>query len=198
MAKTPREARIQLVHEKGQAGDKLRPQPTTWVELRLLGDGSPSLGPAPPPPWIEIEMVGEDDQPIPGLAYELELPGGTVRKGQLGDDGRTRVEGFTGEGDVKVTFPDLDQDAWEVVRAEDGEASTAAALLEEDHPVAGERYRIELPDGTVHKGLLEDDATVRFEGIPRGPCKVSFFELDQDAWEEADGAEEETPGDQTS
>ena len=197
MPKTPREAHVQLVHEKGQAGDKLRPQPTTWVEIQLLGDGSPSLGPAAPLPWIEIEMLGEDGEPIAGLAYELELPSGQVRQGTLDEDGRAREGGFTTEGECKVKFPELDQDAWELVGAEEDEASSAsAATLAEDFPVAGEKYRIELPDGTVHEGVLEDDAVVRFEGIPRGPCTVSFYELDQEAWEVAEGdeGEEETSG----
>jgi hypothetical protein len=62
--------------------------------------------------WIEILLVGEDDQPIPGARYQIELPDGRVRAGRLGADGLARVDGIEKPGDCKVTFPDLDQDAW--------------------------------------------------------------------------------------
>ncbi len=62
--------------------------------------------------WIEIELVGEDDKPIPGEKYEITLPDGSVASGTLDADGLARVEGFE-PGQCKVSFPDLDQDAWE-------------------------------------------------------------------------------------
>ena len=187
MAKPPIEAHVQLVHEKGRAGDKLRPQPTTWFEVQLLGDGSPSLGPPPPRRWIEIEMRGEDDEPLGGLEYRLKLPNGRVREGVLDDDGRARVEGFFDEGDCEVSFPELDQDAWEFVESVDGEAGAPGPVHGDDFPVAGERYRVALPDGTVREGVLEPGGTARFEGLPRGPFTVSFPELDEEAWEAAEG-----------
>ena len=81
-------AHVQLVHEKGQAGDKLR--------LRT---------------WIEVQLVGEDDKPIPYEKYAIILPGGAVRTGTLDEDGRARVEGIP-SGTCTVSFPDLDQEAW--------------------------------------------------------------------------------------
>lgn len=62
--------------------------------------------------WIEIELVGEDNKPIPGEQYRIQLPDGTVSEGTLDHQGFARVEGFEA-GDCKITFPDLDQDAWE-------------------------------------------------------------------------------------
>jgi hypothetical protein len=62
--------------------------------------------------WIEIEMVGEDDKPIPGEHYRITMPDGTVREGTLDHKGFARVEGME-PGTCKVTFPDLDKDAWE-------------------------------------------------------------------------------------
>ena len=62
--------------------------------------------------WIEIELVGEDDEPIPGVRYEIALPDDTVSSGTLDEKGSARVEGFE-PGSCKVTFPELDQDAWE-------------------------------------------------------------------------------------
>ena len=62
--------------------------------------------------WIEIELVGEDDQPIPGEKYQITLPDGRVAEGTLDHNGFARVEGFE-PGACRVTFPALDQAAWE-------------------------------------------------------------------------------------
>lgn len=65
--------------------------------------------------WIEIEMVDEEDQPVPGEAYKITLPDGqTIAEGTLNDKGFTRVDGIE-QGTCKITFPDLDKDAWEAV-----------------------------------------------------------------------------------
>jgi len=63
--------------------------------------------------WIEIELVGEDDQPIPGEKYRIKLPDGeTVAEGTLDHKGFARVEGFE-PGTCQVCFPNLDKEAWE-------------------------------------------------------------------------------------
>jgi hypothetical protein len=67
--------------------------------------------------WIEIEMVGEDDEPIPGMAYRITLPDGeTVAEGTLDENGFVRLDGID-EGTCKVCFPELDKDAWEFVES---------------------------------------------------------------------------------
>jgi hypothetical protein len=63
--------------------------------------------------WIEIELVGEDGTtPIPGKRYVLELPDGTKRQGSLDFSGRARIADLEPGATCKLTFPDLDQDAW--------------------------------------------------------------------------------------
>jgi uncharacterized protein (DUF2345 family) len=62
--------------------------------------------------WIEIELVGEDDKPIPSEKYEITLPDGTVASGTLDGKGFARVDGFEA-GNCKVSFPKLDKAAWE-------------------------------------------------------------------------------------
>ena len=65
--------------------------------------------------WIEIELVGEDNQPIPGERYEIMLPTGkTVAKGWLDARGFARETGFE-KGTCQVRFPDLDREAWEKI-----------------------------------------------------------------------------------
>jgi hypothetical protein len=63
--------------------------------------------------WIEIEMTDEDKNPVPGRAYLLLLPDGqSVAGGTLDDKGFARVEGIE-PGTCKISFPNLDQEAWE-------------------------------------------------------------------------------------
>ncbi len=63
--------------------------------------------------WIEIELVGEDDEPISGEKYKITLPDGSVASGTLDQKGCARVEGIKDAGDCQITFPDLDKEAWE-------------------------------------------------------------------------------------
>mgnify|MGYP003653708502 FL=1 len=61
--------------------------------------------------WIEIELLDEEDAPVPGEKYEIELPDGTFAKGTLDGDGFARVDGIK-PGECKVSFPELDKEAW--------------------------------------------------------------------------------------
>lgn len=63
--------------------------------------------------WIEIELVGEDDQPIPWERYEITLPDRAVRSGFLDHAGKARVDNIPEGGQCLVSFPDLDTAAWD-------------------------------------------------------------------------------------
>ena len=62
--------------------------------------------------WIEIELVDEEDQPVPGEKYKITLPDGSVAKGTLDENGFARIEGIE-PGTCQITFSELDKDAWE-------------------------------------------------------------------------------------
>ena len=64
--------------------------------------------------WIEIELVGEDDEPIPGEKYKVTLPDGKVAEGTLDQNGFKRLERIP-PGNCQITFPKLDKDAWEKI-----------------------------------------------------------------------------------
>jgi type VI secretion system secreted protein VgrG len=61
--------------------------------------------------WIEIALVDEDDNPVPGASYRITLPDDSVASGTTDGKGSARVEGFD-PGSCKITFPDLDGDLW--------------------------------------------------------------------------------------
>ena len=54
---------------------------------------------------------------------------------------------------------------------------------EAGQPVAGEQYKITLPDGSVDSGSLDEKGEAEIKGIDPGSCKVTFPNLDKDAWE---------------
>lgn len=63
--------------------------------------------------WIEIELVGEDGNPVPWEHYEIKLPDGTFVTGLLDGQGRARVDNISAAGDCEIVFANLDADAWE-------------------------------------------------------------------------------------
>lgn len=62
--------------------------------------------------WIEIELIDMEDGPVPGERYIVTLPDGTEKEGAIGATGIVKVA-VESPGTCKVTFPDLDQEAWE-------------------------------------------------------------------------------------
>jgi hypothetical protein len=75
--------------------------------------------PSAPPPsapiakktWVEIELVDEQDNPVPNERFRLEWPDGTTRTGTLGENGKARITGID-PGACKVSFPDFDASEW--------------------------------------------------------------------------------------
>ena len=71
--------------------------------------------PQRPVTWIEIKLIGEDDQPIPEEEYSVVTPDGDTVHGYLEMDGFARVDSIKVDGTCQVSFPGLDQDAWHEV-----------------------------------------------------------------------------------
>lgn len=87
------------------------------------------------------------------------------------------------DASTAATTPLQDELAAEAARPPDEpkeEHFLEIALADEDgNPRAGERYFVELPDGTSWSGRLGEDGTARIEGVDPGSAKVSFPDLDQ-------------------
>ena len=63
--------------------------------------------------WIEIELVDEQDNPVPGEQYRINHPDGVEAYGYLDSKGFARITGIQSPGSCQITFPELDQEAWE-------------------------------------------------------------------------------------
>lgn len=79
--------------------------------LQTMGAGKP-VEQKQKKDWIEILLVDLEGKPVPNARYRITLPDGSVREGRLNEHGQAgyfKIE----SGECKVTFPDLDKDAWE-------------------------------------------------------------------------------------
>ena len=54
---------------------------------------------------------------------------------------------------------------------------------DEGNPRAGERYFIELPDGSTKSGRLNSEGRARVEGVDPGTARISFPDLDRELYE---------------
>ncbi|MCK6556303.1 type VI secretion system tip protein VgrG [Candidatus Binatia bacterium] len=61
--------------------------------------------------WVEIELLDEDERPVAGEEYRLDLADGSVRRGRLDANGKARVENID-PGTCELTFPNLDANDW--------------------------------------------------------------------------------------
>ncbi len=63
--------------------------------------------------WLLIELIGEDGSPIPEEHFKIELPDKSIREGVLDKEGKYFCCDFEKEGNCKISFPNIDKDAWE-------------------------------------------------------------------------------------
>jgi hypothetical protein len=62
--------------------------------------------------WIEIELLDDSGQPVPGEAYQIELPDGRVVRGRLDSEGKARFRNID-PGTCQVSFPEIDAAEWD-------------------------------------------------------------------------------------
>ncbi len=62
--------------------------------------------------WIEIILVDMEGKPVPGVKYRITPPGGAPVEGTLNEHGQAGLYQID-PGSCKVTFPELDKDAWD-------------------------------------------------------------------------------------
>jgi hypothetical protein len=86
-------------------------------------EGPPPIAKAPAVPvvevdetataWIEVELLDQNGNPVPGECYWIQLHTGEIRQGELDHNGWARVEGIS-PGTCVVKFPDIDEEDWEL------------------------------------------------------------------------------------
>jgi hypothetical protein len=62
--------------------------------------------------WIEIMLVDMEGKPVPNVRYRITAPTGEITEGVLNEFGQAGVYQID-PGSCKVTFPELDTEAWE-------------------------------------------------------------------------------------
>ncbi len=62
--------------------------------------------------WIEIILVDLDGKPVPNVRYRITPPNGAPVEGRLNEHGQAGLYQIE-PGNCKITFPDLDQEAWD-------------------------------------------------------------------------------------
>ena len=62
--------------------------------------------------WIEIVLVDAEGKPMPGVKYRITPPGGAPVEGTLDQNGQAGLYQIE-PGNCKITFPDLDTEAWD-------------------------------------------------------------------------------------
>lgn len=61
--------------------------------------------------WIEIELLDDDDKPVPGEPFRITVADGRVYTGTLDHRGFYRLEGLE-PGTCKVSFPGIEGRSW--------------------------------------------------------------------------------------
>jgi len=64
--------------------------------------------------WVALKLVDQDNQPVSGEKYHIELPDGSTRDGETDAAGEGWVEDID-PGNCKFSFPDLDASEWTAV-----------------------------------------------------------------------------------
>lgn len=84
-----------------------------WKELPVddLADLVPGLD-TPEDTWIEVLVVDDDDVPVVGVEYEIELSDGRVRRGRTSEHGILRYDGMP-PGSCKVKLLGVEAKGWD-------------------------------------------------------------------------------------
>ncbi len=62
--------------------------------------------------WIEVQLVDQDDVPVPDQRYLVQLPDGSQMSGNLDAEGKVRFDPIV-PGTCQVNFPDINDQEWQ-------------------------------------------------------------------------------------
>ena len=121
---------------------------------------------------IDPEEAFEADEAKPSDAAKVKAKQVETKTGKYGKQKVPAFKPGKSDAEGKDENKKSDQKSWIEIEL----------LDEEKNPVAGEKYEIELPDGKMAKGTLDNKGCARVEGFEAGNCKVSFPKLDKESW----------------
>ena len=117
--------------------------------------------------WIEIELVDEEDNPVPGEKYKVTLPDGkTVAEGTLDEMGHAKISGID-PGTCKITFPTLDKDAWEKGSGSAGSKKQTSGSKESSQKTSGSKGTGQSTSdskGSTQKTSSDTDSSQKYTG----------------------------------
>ena len=71
----------------------------------------------------------------------------------------------------------------QILTCADGDDWIEICLLDDDgRPIPGEAYEIQLPDWSIHTGVLDSEGCARYDHIATGTCAITFPKLDGREW----------------
>jgi type VI secretion system secreted protein VgrG len=114
---SPQDAEIADNADPGSKAPTYKNQRAQLTQAELISATAPTHNPETEEnkkkkSWIEIKLVDEDGNPVPGERYRITLPDGkTLAQGVTDEKGEARVDGID-PGNCKITFPNLDADVW--------------------------------------------------------------------------------------
>jgi hypothetical protein len=84
-------------------------------QIDSMAKGSPGTQMTVPCPadatWIEVQLVDQDQRPMPGEKYRVKLPDSSLMEGTLDKDGKVRFDNIVA-GQAEITFPEIDAREW--------------------------------------------------------------------------------------
>ena len=103
----------------------------------------------------------------------LEADNAKPGTGNQGSNGSNGNNGNQGSSQTKSHKADKSKKSWIEIEMVD----------KKNKPIPGEPYRVTLPDGqTVAEGTLDQKGFARVDGIDPGTCKITFPNLEKQAW----------------
>jgi uncharacterized Zn-binding protein involved in type VI secretion len=165
-----------VVEKPGLAMGPMNPimmgEPT--VIIGEVGMGTPAMvGPVPPLVLMAQAMGGSGNAAAQSASCAAQSLAQAAQSGTAviqpcpGCEALAQAAGAAGNLPVSPT-----KTAWVEITLED----------QNGQPVAGEPYKIKLPDGSTVKGTLDDKGFARVDGIDPGTCQITFPKIDTHYW----------------
>ena len=119
--------------------------------------------------WIEIELVDDNDEPIPDAEYEITMPDGETRSGTLDSEGKVKIEDVP-PGQFVIKYKDLFPEV-ETKDIEEQEEEEDTGLSADEGPVTDEETEEDDDEGTQYESDEEPDS---FEGRTDAQSATDF------------------------